>query len=66
MITKKHFDIVSYWKGSRLQGQENLWVYKVVLKKNGKVVKDGFTSKRAAEQWLGKTIKIANQIRSSK
>ena len=64
-IIKGDFNIVLYRKGGQLLGQENLCIYKVVVKKNGKIVKDGFTSKKAAEQWLGKTIKIANELRNS-
>lgn len=66
MITKKDFDFVHYRHGGRLQGQENLWLYMIVIRKNGKIFADGFSSKRSAEQWLGPRIKAANMIRAGK
>lgn len=66
MITKKDFKIVGYWYNGRLQGQENLYYYQIVIKKNGQVFGDGFRSKRKAEQWLGVRIRLANQIKAGK
>ena len=66
MITKKDFDIVCYRHGGRLQGQENLFLYKIVIKKTGTIFCDGFTSKRSAEQWLSPRIKAANLMKAGK
>ena len=65
-ITKKDFDVVWEWQRGRLQGQENYGNYVIRAKKSGKEVARGFSSKRAASEWLGKNIKIANEIRDGR
>lgn len=65
-ITKKDFDIVWEWERGRLQGQENYGYYIVRTKKTGHRFRHHFSSKRAASAWLGKQIKIANEIRSGR
>lgn len=65
-ITKKDFDIVWEWERGRLQGQENYGYYIVRTKKTGHRFRHHFSSKRAASAWLGKQIKMANDIRSGR
>lgn len=66
MITKKEFSIVWEWDRGRLQGQENRGYYKVVVNKTGEALPKKFTSKKSADEWLGKTIKLANMIKQGK
>ena len=65
-VTKKDFNIIGYWHRGRLQGQENLYLYRITIKRTGKQIAEGFTSKRKAEQWLGVRIQLANQIKAGK
>lgn len=64
MITKKDFIIKWEWNRGMLQGQENDGYYIIVSKKKGVRLPHKFSSKRSASAWLGKTIKIANKIKS--
>lgn len=63
-ITKACCDIKWEWSGSRLRGQENYGYYVVVIKKSGYRYPYHFSSKRAASSWLGKQVRIANQIKA--
>ena len=65
-ITKKDFDIVWEWERGMLRGQENYGYYIVRAKKTGHQFSHHFSSKRAASAWLGKQIKMANDIRSGR
>ena len=65
-ITKKDFDIRLERTGSRLAGQENQICYRIYKKGSGFQIGRNFYTKRSAEAWLGKTIKIANEIRSGR
>lgn len=64
MITKKDFVIAWEWQRGMLQGQENYGYYVITSKCKGIRLADGFSSKRSAEAWLGKQIKLANKIKS--
>ena len=60
-ITKKDFSIIGHRTGSRLLGHENDYVY--TINRNGVQIFDyEFSSKAKASAWLGKQIKIANEI----
>lgn len=63
-ITKDCCKIVWEWSGSRLRGLENYGYYVVIIKKTGYQFPYHFSSKKAASAWLGKQIKIANQIKA--
>ena len=60
-LTKKDFQIVGHRTGSRLLGHENDYVY--TINHGGLPLFDyEFSSKAKASAWLGKQIKIANEI----
>lgn len=63
-ITKDCCDIKWEWSGSRLRGLENTGWYVVIVKSTGYRFPYHFSSKRAASAWLGKQVKIANQIKA--
>lgn len=66
MITRSDFLIAGRFSGSRLAGRENQFVYDVIAKGKGLAVKTGFPSKKSAEKWLRKTIKLANMIKAER
>lgn len=66
MISKKDFDIRLERTGSMLRGQENQCCYRIYAKGSGLMVGRNFYTKRSAEAWLGKTIKLANEIKAGK
>ena len=47
-----------------LRGMENCGYYVVVINKTGYRYPYHFSSKRAASAWLGRQVKIANQIKA--
>lgn len=66
MITKADFCIEWEWQRGRLQGKENYGYYVITVKRTGVRLAGGFSSKRSASAWLGKKIKIANEIKAGK
>lgn len=68
MITKKDFVIKCEFTGSQLRGQENQVHYVIYKKGTGLRIgwKHRFYTKRSAEAWLGRQIKLANEIKAGK
>ena len=56
----KDFEIAGQFTHSQLRGRENEYIYKIYW--NGKDLGRQFTSKRSAQEWLSKTVKIMNAI----
>lgn len=63
-ITKDCCSIVWEWERGMLRGMENYGYYVVVINKTGYRYPYHFSSKRAASAWLGRQVKIANQIKA--
>lgn len=57
---KADFEIKGRRTGSRLAGRENEYIYEIYW--NGKSLGNSFTSKVKASKWLGKFIKMRNDL----
>ena len=63
-LTQKEFEIKGRFTGSRLAGREHEFIYEIFY--NGKRLGDyNFTSKAKARTWLGKFVKIVNEMRKA-
>ena len=65
-IYKNQFIIKSRFTGNRLAGHENQVMYEIFTADGTKRVKSGFYKYHDADEWLSKTVKIANKILSGK
>ena len=61
-IKCKDFTIKGEWAGSRIAGQENLWIYRVYY--NGKEIKQKYpaTTKTEAKAFISASVRKANAI----
>lgn len=59
-IRKKDFIIKSRRTGNRLAGRENEVVWEIFTADGKKEIKSGFGRKKDADNWLSKTVKLAN------